>query len=360
MNNSKLIICTKISDLKIPRNSLIGSFLLSGLFLITFVLPTLIAPVNGDGLFQEQLSASLGDRKADLLIKMTPPVVTTETLKSQTQKPVIQFRLFDSNTNQSFKHVTYLITIEKEGKTLLTNWFHDHNGDLRIQMSPRNTTEIAVYGELDPILDAYTGTQYSPVIAAGPIFVKGGLYHFIVRIATVDFDRTLIPDDKQPIYDGYLSVGNTENYNALMNGTEIPIKIISYYDKLKNFTFNRNKSEMNFDMPFNWNLSRMKNVKIFVHEEISIPKPSQLSSKCGYSGEVNGLGISEKELLVNPSNSTKDVVHFMLPKDKLISLAEQVNNNSQTSISEMKFVLKPVTNTNQTNECVSVQGQQKQ
>ena len=31
-----------------------------------------------DGLTQEQLSASLGNRKADLLIKMNPPVVTTD------------------------------------------------------------------------------------------------------------------------------------------------------------------------------------------------------------------------------------------------------------------------------------------
>lgn len=353
INCWKFIIYKKIYP-SIHRNSAVGSLLLSGLFLTSFILPTLSAPVRGDGLFQEQLSASLGTRKADLLIKMSPPVVTTETLKNLSQKPVIQFRLFDSNTNQSFKHVTYLITIEKEGKTLLTNWFHDHNGDLRIQMSPRNTSQITVYGEQDPILNAYTGTQDSPVIAAGPIFVQGGLYHFIVRIATIDFDRTLIPDDKQPVYDGYLSVGNTENYNALINGTQIPIKIISYYDKLNNFTSNSNRSELNFDMPFNWDVSRMKNVKIFVHEEVSIPKPSHLSSDCGYYGEVNGLNVSAgKELMVDPSNKTKDVIHFMLPKDKLVSLAEQVNNGTQPTISQMKFMLKPITNTNQTNECVS-------
>ena len=118
------------------------------LFTTSFALSTLIAPVHGDGLFQEQLSASLGNRKTNLLIKMNPPVVTTETLKNQTQKPVIEFRLFDSDTNKSLSHVTYLITIEKEGKKLVTNWFHDHNGDLRIQMKPRNTSQITVYGEL--------------------------------------------------------------------------------------------------------------------------------------------------------------------------------------------------------------------
>src|SRR3954447_79571 len=82
----------------------------------------------GDGLTQEQLSASLGNRKADLLIKMNPAIVTTETLQNG-QKPIIQFRLFDSNTNQSFSHVTYYIILEKDGKRLLSQILHDHNGD---------------------------------------------------------------------------------------------------------------------------------------------------------------------------------------------------------------------------------------
>ena len=72
--------------------------------------------VNADGLFQEQLSASFGERTADLIIKMMPPVVTTETLQNQSQKPIIQFKLYDPTTKEGFKHVTYYITIEKDGK----------------------------------------------------------------------------------------------------------------------------------------------------------------------------------------------------------------------------------------------------
>ena len=49
----------------------------------------------------------------DLLIKMIPSVVTTETLQNG-QKPVVEFRLFDSNTNKSFSHVTYYIIIKKD------------------------------------------------------------------------------------------------------------------------------------------------------------------------------------------------------------------------------------------------------
>lgn len=104
------------------------------------------------------ISASFGERTADLIIKMMPPVVTTETLQNQSQKPIIQFKLYDPTTKEGFKHVTYYITIEKDGKKLLSDWFHDHKGDLKIEMKPINTENIAVYGEPDPILQAFSGT----------------------------------------------------------------------------------------------------------------------------------------------------------------------------------------------------------
>ena len=60
-----------------------------------FVSSVLMYPksANADGLFQEQLSASFGNRKADLLIKMTPPVVTTETLKTRTKTQLFNLSL---------------------------------------------------------------------------------------------------------------------------------------------------------------------------------------------------------------------------------------------------------------------------
>ncbi|HYZ51345.1 MAG TPA: hypothetical protein VE593_10690, partial [Nitrososphaeraceae archaeon] len=215
-----------------------------------------------DGLTQEQLSASLGNRKADLLIKMNPPVVTTETL-SQGQKPTVQFRLFDSNTNQSFSHVTYYVILEKDGKRLLSDMFHDHNGDLKIQVNPVNATTtgkaaantISISGgEPDSLLDILTASENNPITVSGPIFVRGGLYHFMVRIETVDSDYTLLPYSQEPIYDSWLSIGNTQNKQVSIDGKQIPIKIISYYDKLSNFGFDNKNMQINFDMPFNWNV----------------------------------------------------------------------------------------------------------
>jgi hypothetical protein len=65
-------------------------------FIFSSTIPAKVA--FGDGLFMEELSASFGDRKADLIIKMTPPVVTTETLQKQNQKPIVKFKLYDPAT----------------------------------------------------------------------------------------------------------------------------------------------------------------------------------------------------------------------------------------------------------------------
>jgi hypothetical protein len=300
-----------------------------------------------DGLTQEQLSASLGSRKADLLIKMNPPVVTTETL-SQGQKPTVQLRLFDSKTNQSFNHVTYYVIIEKDGKRLLSNMFHDHNGDLILQVNPVNATGKAAAanttsisgGEPDPLLDILTASKNNPITVSGPIFVRGGLYHFIVRIETVDSDYSMLPNNQEPIYDSWLSIGNTINKQIAIDGKQIPIKIISYYDKLSNFGFDNKNMQIKFDMPFNWNVSRINNTSIFVHQEVTVPKANAFTARGSFVGKVNGIDIS-KDVMVDNTNPQRDVIHVMIPKNNLVQLADQVNKDGQASTGLMKFTLQP-------------------
>lgn len=123
---------------------------------LTLVIFSLIAtPTFGDGLTQEELTGSLGSRKADLLIRIIPSVVTTETLQSG-EKPIVGFRLFDSNTNQTLSHVTYYIIIEKDAKRLLFDLFHDHGGDLKIKVRPNTTGNISISGDRTPLLDRPT------------------------------------------------------------------------------------------------------------------------------------------------------------------------------------------------------------
>ena len=68
--------------------SLKHSSILFTIFSLIFANIFICIPIFGDGLFMEELSASTAGRDISLLIKMSPPVVTTETLKGG-QTPLI-------------------------------------------------------------------------------------------------------------------------------------------------------------------------------------------------------------------------------------------------------------------------------
>ncbi|CAN5873883.1 hypothetical protein BH23THE1_BH23THE1_28130 [soil metagenome] len=308
-------------------------------FFAVLIISVMLTPMHkvayGDGLFMEHLSASFGDRNANLLIKMSPPVVTTEAIREQAQRPEIQFRMYENQSDQNFKEVTYYITINKDDKTLLSDWFYNPNGNLTIQMQPRNQNLISIYGDLDPIMNAYTTRGDSPVVAAGPIFLEGGLYHFVVRIVTVDFSRTILPDDQQPVFEGWLSVGATKDTTLDVNGTSVPVKIISYYDELGDITYDTSSNSVNITMPFTYDAERINDPdnNVFIHQEVIIPKPSPLSSTGGYSGYVNGKDVTNV-LTVDGNNSTQDVVHFLLAKPVVSQIVDEYlekNNGSNNS-----------------------------
>ena len=48
--------------------------------------------------------------------------------------------------------------------------------------------------------------------------------------------------------------------------------MISYYDDINNLHFNTTKKQIQFTMPFNWNITRLEEQKqVMVHEEDAVP-----------------------------------------------------------------------------------------
>jgi hypothetical protein len=143
----------------------------------------------------------------------------------------------------------------------------------------------------------------------------------------------VLPADQQYIYDSWLSIGSTLNRQIDMEGKYVPIKIISYYDKLNGFNFNESNKQLQFSTPFNWNIDRLKKANIFVHEEINIPKSNPFTNTSSYTGTVNGLNVT-KDIVLDNTNPKTDVIHIMLTKDTLLILAERLNNNIGSSEQE--------------------------
>ena len=288
-----------------------------------------------DGLFEETLPpASIGDRAASLYTKISPPVLTSDTI----QNAFFQLRLFDSKTGDNITNVNYFLTINKGDKVLFRELFYSKEGPLTLKFQP-SQSPVKIFGSTEPFLGGWT-SETGDVTISSPVLSEGGLYHFGIEIFGIDNVRNIFQPENAPRFDSYLSIGDVHSINLTYGNKDYNSTLISYYDKVQNFTFEPENLKLRWEMPFDWNVSRMRENNIFVHEEISIPKPSPFANQ-SYSGEVNGIPLPAKMLMIDPTNSTKDVVHFMIPKDGIISLAENVNKNRNSTSGLMNFGLKP-------------------
>jgi hypothetical protein len=301
-----------------------------------------------DGLTQENLPpASVGNRKASLFVKVNPPILTTDSR----QDAYMQFRLFDANNNQTIQHVTYEITVNKGTllslssssssssfpsssssgqKPLLRDFFHAHNGLLTLKVQPSNGT-LTVYGEQDPFQNAWVADPGGTINVKGPVLLEGGLYHFHIEIFSIDNDRNIFLPQNAPKFDSYLSVGdvyrNKWNYqNQVYNTT-----LISYYDKINNLNFDPSKKSFSWAMPFNWNLSRIQQQPIFVHEEMRLPKSWKgFGDSPRFNATVNGQTLSGRSVAIDPfSFPDAMVVHYLINKNDVIKLAQQQQQQPQ-------------------------------
>jgi hypothetical protein len=334
------------------------------IFMMIFI-PSILQCFNqkayADGLTQENLPpASVGNRQASLFVKVNPPFLTT----SNRQDAYMQFRLFDANNNKTIQHVTYEITVTKgttasssssssssaNQKPLLRDFFHAHNGLLTLKIQPANGT-LTIYGEQDPFQNAWVADPGGTVNIKGPVLLEGGLYHFHVEIFGIDNDRNIFIPDNAPKFDSYLSVGdvyhNIWNYqNHNYNTT-----LISYYDKINNnnVNFDPAKKLFSWSMPFNWNVTRIQQQPIFVHEEMRLPKSWKgIGDSTQFNATVNGQPLSGRSLAIDPfSFSDAMVVHYLVNKNDILKLAtaqeqqqqttKQGNNNNNNEV--MRFTL---------------------
>jgi hypothetical protein len=312
-----------------------------------------------DGLSQETLPpATVGNRQASLYLKVNPPVLTN----AAAQKAYMQFRLFDANNNQTIQHVTYQITVTRGAslstreKPLLLDFFHAHNGLLTLKVEPTNGP-LTIFGEQDPFLQAWVADPGGNILVKGPLLLQGGLYHFHIEIFSIDNDRNIFIPAQAPKFDAYLSVGDVYHNNWNYIGQNYNTTLISYYDKINNLNLHSPAKLFTWSMPFNWNLTRIKQQPIFVHEEMRLPKSWKgFGDLTQFNATVNGQPLSGRSLAIDPFSFPNDmVVHFLVNKNDIVNLAQQVNSNNNTAAGItktnttglMKFALSPLNATTQ-------------
>jgi hypothetical protein len=288
-------------------------------------IPLLLQKAYADGLTQENLPpASLGDREGSLFVKINPPIYTTES----EEDAFMQFRLFDANTNETVQHVTYDITVSKganpaEGeRPLLRDFFHAHNGLLTLKVEPTNGS-LTIFGDRDPFQAAYVADPGGTINLRGPVLQEGGLYRFDIQIFGIDNDRNIFVPEQAPKFETFLSVGDVFNFENLeYEGQTFNSTLISYYDKIEDFTFDSTNGEFSWSMPFYYDVQRLQENPIFVHEEIKLPK--NLFGSSTFNATVNGQPISGRTLAVDPFTSPDAIIlHYLINKNDVIKIANE-------------------------------------
>lgn len=307
-------------------------------FLITLNI-LLLNPIQdalADGLFEENLPpASVGDREASLYTKISPQILTSDSKKNA----FFELRLFDAKTDETIQHVSYFITVEKDGKLLMRDLFHSHQGSLKLKINPSNSKTVNVFGSTEPFLGGWT-SETGDITINGPLLLEGGLYHFSIEIFGIDYDRNIFKPENAPRFDSWLSVGDVYRDDLIDKGKKYNVTVISYYDRIQDFKYNPNESNMSWIMPFNWDLERIQKNNIFVHEEIKLPKTfTKFSEANSFKALANGNPLVGRSIALDPFTEEKNfIVHLLLNKADIIKIAQKLNN---TNDKIMTFNLSP-------------------
>lgn len=326
-----------------PGGQKISFFVIIAVFAIFSLIAIKLPSQNafGDGLTSETFTASLGDRNAEMLVEVNPPILTDETR----DEAYMLFRLYDANTNETIPFTTFFISVEKgiggDAETIMPpTLFHTESGLLRLRVQPAEG-ELQIFGTQEQFLNAWVADPGGTINIQGPLFLEGGIYHIQIEIFGVDNIRNIFTDENIPRFDSWLSVGDVYTQSIEYQGQPHDITLISYYDRVSNFTFDASNQQFAWSMPFDWNVSRIEDTNIFVHEEIRIPKSLPgIGNTASFTATVNGNPITGRMITVDPYSSQQDLtLHYLINKNDILRMVGDIPGGT----SNMVFTLAPST-----------------
>ena len=244
----------------------------------------------------------------------------------------------DTETDETAKNVTFLIGIFKNNEMILRNYFFAENGILPIVVTPTDDKEIIIYGEQDSLLGAWHGTDSDIVEITGPLFNSGGLYTFEIEVRTIDEPTNIIEDSD--VYNADLTIVDSASYSQKdQNNEDVEFSTKSYFDSVSNFNYDSEAKEVTFEMPFDWNESKMSHVSV-VHVETHFPKGFLEFLYPSYLGSVNDIKLFKSSVTVDDyTYDDKRTVHFVLLLDHLRYLKNEMRESGESLPDNIRFKL---------------------
>ena len=244
----------------------------------------------------------------------------------------------DNETDETAKNVTYLIGIFYNDEMILRNYFFTENGVLPIIVNPTDNGDITIIGQQDSLLGAWSGTESNPVEITGPLFNSGGLYTFEIEVRTIDEPTNVI--ENSGVYEADLTIVESVAFPQKdQNNVDVEFSTKSYFDSISNFNYDSNVKEVTFEMPFDWNETKMSHVSV-VHVETHFPKDFAEFLSPSYVGYVNGIKLFKSSVTVDDYTYDNDrTVHFVLLQDHLRYLKNEMRESEQPLPDNIVFKL---------------------
>ena len=160
------------------------SFLLLGGIVVGFYSPSQEAMAQHHG--APPPAAALGDRKLTLDMQMKPTNIT------QSGDVLMTIAFLDEEKNANVQHVTFRMDISKDGKHILSDFFHDHNGEVKLMFKDTegDSSSLTIGGNQDVLTNAWIADPGSPITIRGPVFNQSGNYDIGLDLTTIDNDKT--------------------------------------------------------------------------------------------------------------------------------------------------------------------------
>ncbi|MFZ0344627.1 MAG: hypothetical protein WAL24_05670 [Nitrososphaeraceae archaeon] len=132
-------------------------------------------------------AAALGDRKVVLDMHTDPANIT------QGNDVLMKIGFLDKGKNMNIQHVTFRMDVSKDGKHILSDFFHDHNGEVKLMFKGKgggDSSKPVIGGTQDVLTNAWIADPGSPITITGPVFNQSGTYNIGLELTTIDNDKT--------------------------------------------------------------------------------------------------------------------------------------------------------------------------
>ena len=131
-------------------------------------------------------AAAIGGRKLVLDMQTEPVNIT------QGDNVLMTIGFLDEAKNENIQHVTFRMDISKDGKHILSDFFHDHNGEVRLMFKDKggSSSSHTIGGNQDVLTNAWIADPGSPMTISGPVFNQSGTYNIDLELSTIDNDKT--------------------------------------------------------------------------------------------------------------------------------------------------------------------------